>query len=1074
MLKWIRNLIIGTLFATAAAAAQHNVYKFDIPAQTLDSALRAFAKTSRQQILFDGELVHEKRNNALVGDYPVVEGLTILLQGTGLSVSRGEHGAFVIAAAISAKKKVIPATAGAAAGEAPLQHLALADAEGQSQAAASTVETPPVTEADTAGIPEILVQGTRTLNTDIKRTEDAAQPYVVFDRTQIERSMSSNLEDFLKTRLPMNTVEGTNSQSGSSTRGNQSSINLRGLGANQTLILVDGKRMPSVGGAGVFNQPDINGLPLAAIERIEVLPSTASGIYGGGATGGVINIITRQYLGMDLGASYGNAFDSDVAERRLEVSAGFDVEGGRTHVLVSASHTDSNSLLVGDRDFTAQARARQFANNASAFFTAATPPVGYTSNIRSQNGLNLVLDNGTQLNSPHTFVPVGYAGPAADGGSALVANAGRYNLELPRDLLGAEQSLLNNPQVSSASLSLRRAFGERIDAYSDFSWLDNRGRTYFAGGIATSVTLPANAPNNPFDSAINVSFPAPGLSFLRDTGSETLRGTAGLIVRLPRRWSAAADYVWSRSRSSFLSTSPALGDPDGAAGPGIAATAALASGALNVVRDLNAFPLDYTPYLMPSPNFIFGPADTIMQDATLRLSGPVMTLPAGPLTLSAFIERREEEARTMFRDSITATGATFSVLWPGRSQTVQSYYLESQVPLISATQGYRAARTFDLQASIRHDRYLTDSPNPAVAVVPSRAGPYPALTYVDNEVTATKFTLGLRYSPVEDVVLRASFGTGFLPPSINQIVSIPGGISGVQTLIDPKRGGISATVPAFSFVSGGNAGLIAEDSESWSAGAIFTPRLLLGLRVSLDYTRITKTNEIADFVFQALLDLEDSFPGRVTRAAVTAGDAALGYTGGVITEIDISFANIAATRLEAYDMQADYTLPTTRAGDFHFFAIATWQPEFERQAAAGAPFINFADFSGGPLEWRANGGVDWDRGALTVGWSAQYYDSFFSYSGTSAGATQASAVLNQGSATIPAQIYHDMFARYRFDSSPTLLGGIFANSEVTLGIQNLFNEKPPTLATTGTIGGYSNYADPRLRRYTISVRKSFN
>src|SRR5262249_31019066 len=89
--------------------------------------------------------------------------------------------------------------------------------------------------------PEILVKGSRILNTDIPRTRDDAQPYVIFDRETIERSGAQNLEDFFKQHLPMNTTALTSAQL-PSTNGVNTAVNLRGLGENQTLILVDGHR----------------------------------------------------------------------------------------------------------------------------------------------------------------------------------------------------------------------------------------------------------------------------------------------------------------------------------------------------------------------------------------------------------------------------------------------------------------------------------------------------------------------------------------------------------------------------------------------------------------------------------------------------------------------------------------------------------------------------------------------------------------------------------------------------------------------------------------------------------------
>jgi len=157
--------------------------------------------------------------------------------------------------------------------------------------------------------------------------------------------------------------------------GNYSSINLRGLGENQTLILVDGRRLPPRPGVvSGFGQPDINGIPLAMIERIEVLPSTSSGIYGGGATGGMINIITRKdFSGVVLGFNYVNTFDTDAAKRRADLMATFNLRGGTTIFTLTASRSDSTDLLTQDRDFAVRSRQLLQKTSPSSILSSSTP-----------------------------------------------------------------------------------------------------------------------------------------------------------------------------------------------------------------------------------------------------------------------------------------------------------------------------------------------------------------------------------------------------------------------------------------------------------------------------------------------------------------------------------------------------------------------------------------------------------------------------------------------------------------------------------------------------------------------------
>lgn len=1060
---WTAAALLGAIVAGSPCAAAEPV-KFKISAGEAAQALNAFSEQTGLQMFFEHSAVEGHKTRSVSGEFEPAAALEMLLRDSGLTFE------FVNARTVAIRSEKSKARTAADAFAAPEEGAPALKLAQSSPSTAGQDGSGSIQKSDEAakGVPEILVKGSRTLNTDIERTEDSPQPYVVFGKDEIERSRSTNLEEFLKSRLPMNTVSGTNNQGGSAVP--RSTVNLRGLGPNQTLILVDGRRLPNVSGIGRFEQADINGIPLAAIERVEVLPSTASGIYGGGATGGVINIILRRdYNGMDLKATYGNTFDSDVASRAIDWSGGFNLEGGKTQVMLAGSYSDSNTLRSGERDFATRAQKRLMENNPDAYYGGASPPLGYTTNIcnatpgmfgASCNNTPLVLKNGTVLSSSRTYVPVGYAGYGSDNGQGLVNNAGRYTLELAQDAIGGERSLLSVPQMRSALLNLRRSMSSRLDAFVDLSYLESKG-TAGLGNVPSSVgiTLADTAPNNPFTTTINVRAPSVGLLMPISSRSETVRAAGGAVLRLGADWSAAADYVWSRSNAKDTSTNPAVS---------FDADTALADGTLNVMRDVNVYRLDWSPYLLPSPNFINGPARNVLKDATLRVSGPLWRLPAGPLTLVSSVERREEVAEDAFQRFL---GFGFIILAPERSQNVTSYYLETRAPLIAAAQSVPGVRELELQASVRRDEYKTTSSDPSYLFPPTTEGPFDSYTRVSNEVAATKHTLALRYAPVEGVALRASVGTGFLPPSIDQIVGsfFPNG-----TIIagDPKRDDVPGLITGVDSISGGNPNLRPEESKSTSVGVIVTPRSLPGLRLSLDYTRIRKTGEIASLTPQDLLYVEDLFPGRITRDPLTPADANLGYTGGVITAMDTSLVNATATEVKSYDLQLDYRWSTGGFGDWHFYTVATRQQSFERQPSPAAGAVNSVGYSNGPLEWRGNLGLVWEHGPLSLAWNTQYFDSYFVYGSTASPGTIAAARLNQGAAKIPSQNYSDLVATWRF-AGTGLLRGFAQDSEVSLGIQNLFDQSPPIIAMADPYDGYSFYGDPRLRRYSISIRTHF-
>ena len=1035
-------LCCAPLMVPAAETARKAA--FDIPAGPASQALKQYAAQSGQQLLYSNADLSGVTTNKVTGTLPVAAALDKLLAGTPLSATRdARNGAIAVG-----REKSGP--------NAP--RAALEKSSDRPTGQNGNVKDG-VLRLDT-----FEVFGRKLINADLPRTRDDVQPYVVFNRAVIDASMATNLDEFFRTRLPMN----QSSAELSLTTSNP--ITLRGL-PGQTLILLDGRRLPPRASSGAFTtQGDINGIPLSMIERIEVLPSTASGIYGGGATGGVVNIITRKdYSGVEVSLSYQNPIDTDAAVHRAEFNGTFQLEDGKTMLTVSYSRADSTRLLVQDRDLVERGRALQFTTNPGAFYGTSTPPVGYTTNIRSQNGSNLVLKNGTPLNAPRTFVPVGYGGPAADGGAALVANAGNYNLDLPDTIAGRRLGILRSPEQQSYGLTVRRSFGQRVDLMVDASRFDNRGYQNFVT-VRSDVTLPINAPNNPFTTPITVSFPTTGLDNPGHSRSVSERLLAGVAVRLPASWSVGLDYVWTRSISSTSTRSYFVGDPDGT-GPGISYTAALTAGTANVMRDLNVFPLDFSPYVLPYPDSTTRFA-LRGDEVTLRGSGPVWELPGGKVMLSTSAQYREEKILSAVRTN--ATAAAFGYLWdPPVGLESRAYVAELRVPVFAETEAAGWRRGLEFQIAVRRDEATSSGLVATNSVaVPGPDGPFPAIPYVERDYAATKSTLGFKYAPAKDIALRASWGTGFLVPSITNL-STSAPVSFPLFLMDPKRGNLTSPDP-IQLLFGGNPDVRPEESESVSGGVVLTPRFIPGLRVSIDFTRIVKTDEISGLPSpDAMLIYEDRLPGLVVRAPLTPQDQALGYTGGVIQQMDFRAFNVAGKRVTAWDFQADYTWKTRSWGEFQAYGTATYQPELQTKTFSDLPYVEtVGDLT--TLQWRGNGGLNWKKGSLSLGWNMQYYDSYLVYSKLLPASSTALSVLNQGSSKIPEQIYHDVQVRYEWGAAPGGWRRLLSNTQVTLGVQNVFNTRPPVVATTSIgNGGYSPFGDPRLARFTLNVRKRF-
>ena len=1082
--------------ATSSAFAEEVRIPLEIPAGDLVDALKALARQTGADLVYRPEQVKGLKTQGLKGQLTVGDAVGKLLEGTSLRVSTdADTGAMLIA--------VPQPTALAKASEDG--DIRLAQASERAAANETTVQyelpsAPPGTQLEEleptlARMPEILVKGSRvSLNADIERTENDVQPYVVFSADEVQRSMALNLEDFLKNRLPMNTSPSTNRQN-TRTGSNVSEFNLRGLGADETLVLVNGRRLAGVSNianesnnrAGSsnnnFGQPDINGIPLTSIERIEVLPATAAGIYGGGATGGVINIILKtNFSGLDVTTNYANTFDTDSAVKRLSANGGMTLEGGKTSIAFSSSYSEQNEMLVRDRNFSLRSRQRQLRNSPESFFNEdAQVPVGYTTNIRSNSAdcpapdecvlANLVLKDGlVDLGSPITHIPVGYDNDIQQ----LIANSGTYNLDLANDVSNAGRSIQSSPRTNSLSLTLNRQFTDRFSMFANLSRAENRG-SVLTGGLQGSGLINADAPNNPFTSDIVVTFPLPGFAFQQVFESESQDAVVGAALSLPFRWHAQVEGSWGRSRTRSQGGQPFL-DEDQRDPPEVGPVVRtgvysnIQNGTLDVLRDLNQSPLDLSEFALPFPNGGMDPADSINTGALLRLSGPLFKLPAGEVTLSALLDHRKSEAEeTIVRGFVNFLGGDTFYFYPSREATTDSYYLEANVPLVSALNDRPWLKLLDVQASVRRDSTKTRSvPTGSIPV----AGPSDrpdSVIYSDSVDTATGYMFGFRAAPIQDLALRMSFSHGFLPPSIAQI-----GATTINTgtaffgAYDPLRlDELIGTYADATIVLDGNPNLKSESSDSISTGLIVTPRFLPGLRLSADYTQIKKTDEISGIDFDLLIRHPELYPGRVVRGP-SLGDG----LPGPITYLDTTLINIDRTTVKAVDLQLDYSLVTERAGSFYFYSIATKQIENSRRLTVTSPVLNSVRFKDGPLKWRGNAGIDWHRGALSVGWNMQYFTSYLVYQSTDDPSTAANWIDTQGSRTIPSQTYHDVSFKYWLGDGVFSRFAAFQGVVFSGGIQNVLNTSPPIDTTDGDVG-YSTFGDPLLRRYTLQLTKSF-
>ncbi|WP_307088594.1 TonB-dependent receptor plug domain-containing protein [Sphingomonas faeni] len=991
--------------------------RISLPGQLLASALQAVARRYKVYLLFSMDVVGQRQAPTISGTMSVEQALRTLLEGSGLSLLHLGGRNFVVT------KSVDQATA-----------------------------APPA-------IPDILVVGKRTQNADIRRAANDVQPYQVVTRREVQATHASTVEELLVKRITPNALGRTLAQSPISGGGAvRSAIDLRGLGTEETLVLIDGRRMPRLPANGfMLLQPDVNGLSPESIERAEILTSTAGGIFGPGATAGVVNLVLRRdYRGGEITATRGITARGDAGQGRIDARVGFTPDHGTTEVMLAYSRSVVDGLRNGDRDYIERGRELRFANVKTYDYTEL--PESSSVNVTSSNNSPLVLKpafGGGALGNALTSLPAaGYGSPAAVG-AALRANAGKLDLSLPEGLMGRQESLTSTRRTSAVLANVRRRFSDGVEAYVDYIRLNDQGR--YAYALSGSVMeLAATDPRNPFQQAIGLSFPTPDFGTVGRTRTLTTRLSAGTVVSLPAHWKANFDYSIGIGRQTRVLTGTTY-DLDGYFA--LYGLPVAGRPALDPFGDSEVFRSSMASYAKPT--HWRSDQTNRFHDASLRMAGSVLRLPGGPLSATLLLEQRREAVRTSDAGGISDAYATpYVERVLGHKERVRSAYIEMRAPLVASDAPFFPLRSLELQAAVRGDRTRIDVP-----FDPDEGAFYDRFTVASR--AAVMFTLGARARPVSGLLVRASIATGELTAPLSTI--------GNARVIgehgpDPKRG--NSRILPYEFIVFGNGKITPEHTQSISAGLIATPFGPRGATLTIDYTHIRRSKVIESrYVGSAYYFLRNEalYPDRITRLPLTPEDAARGYTGGVITRIDATYLNLGSTVIDAIDGRLEIPVRTDRAGDFMLRGAATWQPRYRRFTLPENPVDDLVNYADGALRWRGNGGLSWARNSLSLSIDGQYFGGYHITSGAYPQVSNPRLIRNQGRDDTSAQVTLDLAASYRFKLDGD--GPRSRTLDLRFGIQDLLDRHPATVLSAD--GAYSFYDEPRRRRFEFTAATGF-
>ena len=508
------------------------------------------------------------------------------------------------------------------------------------------------------------------------------------------------------------------------------------------------------------------------------------------------------------------------------------------------------------------------------------------------------------------------------------------------------------------------------------------------------------------------------------------------------------------------------------------------AGTVNPFVDTLANPLDLSAYTGASTLR----SGFVLDEMTLRGMGPLPSLPWGAPRLAFDLDVRYNNSKGGTADSsfgsASASEAYLTQYYTHKS-TVDSGYIELEVPLVK--KGWKPLlRGLEVQLAGHVDRYKVDTGTsykntyynltpPTVSYSSTTASGQPYFS--EASYHSDSYTTGFKYEPVSDVILRVSAGSAFVPPTPTQLIKNVTQSTNTTSVLDPQTG----NTVAVHTISGGNPDLKPQDSKTKDFGIIWQPSTgwFNGLRLNAEYQEIDETNVISTLSAQTIVNLESTYPDRVTRD-----------TSGNITLVDISSLNLYRYILKQWDLTADYTRRTP-LGTFTLSGEATLIRHVQKQISLTQPMYEYAGYnpaenaSAGP-KVRDNTSLTWNWRHWTASWTTRYISPYKVYGAAGGPVSRQSAnggvyryyVAAMGTDTIPSQTYHDAFLSYAFDrreGRQRMLARALDGVKIQVGVRNLMNKVPPIDASPQSLGyNYvSPYGDVRLRSYWITVKKAF-
>src|SRR5256886_3979063 len=860
-----------------------------------------------------------------------------------------------------------------------------------------TGAAPPPTTAEAE---RVIVTGSNIPTAE----EVGPNPVLDFTRDNINKSGEHTTEQFLLS-LPVvnaNVVPISNNENGSNTAVGAATVALRGFDARATLILIDGRRVapyPTGNNPGLVNVMfvDINSIPQAAIESIEILPDGASTTYGADAVAGVVNIKMRhRYDGAEATVEYGNTLDKDSGEFAASAIFGVGNNTQDTNITGVLNYYHRNSIANRDRGFSAVPPF--LSSNASPY------NLQLSSDVAGAAGGQNLNPGGTEFAGAPDFT--NGSAPAStylyDAAHRIRSSTGilpgfnfnQFSLSFP-------ESERYGAYVSAD----HKVFGDQMVVYADGFYQNVKTHNELAAPATgsfqtlgqTTLAIPPNSPiapgaeppNTPTHAETGV--PADAFNPFNPFQQIISGGTRARLAEFGNR-------LFDNETDAWLSTIGIRGDKlfNGTRGYDAAFRY---SQLKNTVTGTQVSASRF--------NRILNQADPIFDPTSSQFIGTTVAfnpfgdyrvpIPSNEATIEfARVHPKDEDTSKLATLDATiyttalfelpAGGAGVAIGGPFRRETLEenpdmlnvegdivgnspvptanggrksyAFYAETSIPIFSPTNAIPGFRSLEFTAAGRFEAFENNNTN----------------------VLVPKF--GMRWQPFdEQLTLRATWGEGFREPSLEELFGSP--LSTLEPSHDPKNGGVLRAETQIIISS--NPGLQPEDSRSFSGGFVYTPKYVPGLTCSVDFWDTERTGVVAGPLAQQVVD-------RALSGTLLPGEAVeRDPTTNQISRVLLSNQNLGSQEARGYDFTLQYQRQTPW-GTFTSLTQATYLDEFLfPQFIEGEFGPNPGNLAGrttdpatsneGWYKWKGTSQLDWNWNHIDIIGTVRYIDGFHEFEG---------------------------------------------------------------------------------------------